>query len=252
MRKADLNAVRRTCRAASWVPLALALLLASADARGAVRFLAYAGGSATTHEKSDLNENLDPYTIRDDTGSWEFGGGVRLFTRTGPDGRPLSGDPRWEVRGILGLGGGDFPGTTVQGRRSVYPYQYSYEFVSKESYSYTYWTLAGLFLVNVRHDVGVFIGPAVQSVTTKAKRKWTGPSECSECGDARDESTERYGSLELGPRWKPAFLPVSLEAYWIPTRIELSTTHILQSDNWTTANFPSLTRTFGARVVYEF
>lgn len=221
-------------------------------AEAAVRPFVFGGGGAIAHEKEDLDEMLDPYTIRKESAGWEAGAGMRFFSSFDGNGNSVKSDPRWEIRLRLGFGGGNLPGTTLSGRRSVYPYQFSYDFVSRESYSFDTWSLGGNFLVNVLPRAGLFVGPSLQSVRIDAKRDWTGPTDCPECGEAKDKLTERYGQIEVGGRWKPTDLPLSVEGYAIPERIRLSTTHILQSDNWTTANFPSFKRSYGARLVYEF
>lgn len=202
-----------------------------------------------SHEKTDLNEWLDEYTIRKHSESWQAGGGVRFFDAGG---RRSGRGPAFEIRTRLGLGGGNLPGTTLAGRVSAWPSSYSYEFVSKESYSFNEWNFTALFQANVFPTAGFFLGPGLQSFTINADRDWTGPDGCSTCGDATDKTTERYGQLELGARWRPGKWPLSLEGYGVPFRVPLSTTHILQSENWTTANFPSFKRTLGARLVYEF
>jgi hypothetical protein len=232
--------------------LALAVSGAWSPARAMVKPLVFGGAAFTTHEKTDLDKRLDEYTIRKSVTGWEAGAGLDFFPTLGPDGSRLTDRPRWQIRLRLGVGGGTLPGTTVSGRRSVYPYQYSYTFVSKETYSYSTWTLGGFFVADVVPTAGFYVGPTLQSVRTKAKRAWTGPTECSECGNAKDKSTQRYGEIELGAYWKPTALPVRFEGYCVPARVTLSTTHILESDNWTTANFPVFKRSLGARLVYEF
>ena len=45
--------------------------------------------------------------------------------------------------------------------------------------------------------------------------------------------------------------PLRLEGFWVPKRVNLMTTHIVQSANYQ-ANFASFKGSFGARAAWEF
>lgn len=225
--------------------------LAPGPVLAAMRPYLVAGAATTRAEKEELDDFLDPYTVSESTPSWEAGGGLRFFPRLDDEGQPFrSGVAPWALRLHFGLGGGDLDGVTVSGRRFVDGD--SFEFTSVEAYSYSSWTLGAAFQVNLHPRAGVFLGPSLQSVTIDGERTWTGPEGCAECGDAKESSTIRYGLLELGGRVRPGAWPLYLEASWIPARVELSTTQIRESDNWSTVNFASFKRSFGLRLAYDF
>ncbi len=183
--------------------------------------------------------------------SWEAGGGVRFYSRFNPDGSPLVGDPRWELRVRFGLGRGSLPGKLIHGDVGGLSGQPA-PFTSQETYKDTNWTLGADLCFRLLWRAGIFFGPVFQSITTSGDRNWIGPTTDPSSGDATDQSTLRYSMVELGARVKPLAAPLTLEAYWVPKRFQLSTTHILQSTNWQTATFPSFEHTLGFRVSLDF
>jgi hypothetical protein len=206
----------------------LAICASGPTARAAARPLLFAGFQTTSSEKTELDKLLDPYTIHNRTNRWDAGAGLRLFTFRGSYGRQTV--PPWEFQFRLGFGGGTLPGSYVSGRRFLD--RSSVDFTSKESFKYTTWAFGTAIVANVRPQTAFYVQPALQTVKYKATRAWTGPSGCYLCGDATDQATSRYGLIEIGAQWKPVNNQFALEGYWIPRRFELSSTHIVRSQNY--------------------
>jgi hypothetical protein len=237
--------------------LPVLLLAIVSGAHAAVRPFVLAGGSAIRAEKSDLDEMLDEYTVRETGGSWEAGGGLRFVpgtagsrqTNAGPAG--LTGEGPIEMRLRFTLGGGDLPGTRFSGWRSDYSYRNRFPVSSEERFTYRSWSLGTFFSAWVVGRLGFYVGPVLQSVKSDADRTWTGPTDCYQCGPAKDKATTRYGAVEAGAHYTLRQIPLRLEGFWVPKRANLSTTHIIQSDNYK-ANFSSFKGSFGARASWEF
>jgi hypothetical protein len=225
-----------------------ALALPPGLARAAVSPFVYGGASATYNEKDDTDLLLDPITIKDHRGSWEAGLGARFFSRQSLD---AGGRPRWEIRPRLGWGGGNLAGVVVSVDRSN-ERRNRYSFTSAEEFRWRSWQASATFLVRPLPRIGLYAGPGLQSVVFRATRTWTGtiPQFCSDCGDGKDKITVRYGLLEVGAHVDPFSLPVSFETYWIPKRVDLSTTRRGQAEY--KANFPKLTESFGGRLVVSY
>jgi hypothetical protein len=228
-------------------------------AQAAVRPFLLAGGSATRAEKKDLNEMLDEYTIREHGSNWEGGGGIRFIPGlsrselTGKGREGLAGESPIEIRLRFTLGSGGLPDVRFSGTRSS---GYSYpprRFLvsSRETFTYTSWSLGGFFSARVYDRLGFYLGPVLQTAKYKADRAWTGETNCQQCGPAKDKSTVRYGAFEAGAHYTLRPLPLRFEGFWVPGRFKLSTTHIVQSENYT-ANFSTLKGSLGARVSWEF
>lgn len=237
----------------------LCVLTIVSTVEAAVRPFVLAGGSATKAEKIDLDEMLDEYKIREQGGNWETGGGVRFIPgvprpggvspgRAGP-----AGESPIEIRLRFTLGGGRLPDARFSGQRSS---GYSYpprRFLvsSRERFTYNYWALGGFFSALVYDRGGLYVGPVLQTVEYRADRAWTGETGCQQCGPAKDKATIRYGAVEAGAHYTLRHLPLRLEGFWVPKRFELSTTHIVQSENYK-ANFSALKGSVGGRVSWEF
>lgn len=225
-------------------------------AMGAIGYFVVGGGASTNSERDELDDLLDPYTVRADGGSWEAGGGVRFFGKE-PE---VSGRLGWmnEMRLRLTVGQGDLPGARFDGFRSDYSYRNRFAVSSREAFTYTRWAVGGFFSATILPESrdrvgqgGFYLGPVVETYELDADRSWSGPTDCWECGPAEDEATVRYGLIEGGVHYFHPVVPVRLEAFWIPGRAELSITQKVKSPIYT-ANFSSFTRSYGARLVYEF
>lgn len=235
--------------AMAWLVLAIA---AAGTARAEISPYLFMGGQALSAVTTLQDEWLDDYTERDSRPGWEGGAGLRIHRSLDtPSAVVAPGIPKWEFRVRLGYGGGSLEDATYSGFVSDFESGERLPFTSDESYEYTNWTVGASFMANVHPRFGFFVGPTVQIAKYKGDRKWTGPENVSSGGDAKDESTVRYGLLEVGAHVRALSLPVVLETYWVPKRFELSTTHILQSDNWQ-GNFASFEQSVGMRVSYEF
>lgn len=234
----------------------VAAVLIAMPADGAMGYFVLGGGAATVSEREELDDLLDPYTIRADRGSWEAGGGVRFFGRAPSE----AGHLRWmnEMRLRATMGQGDLPGARFDGFRSDYSYRNRFAVSSRESFSYTRWAVGGFFSTTIQPtnraaigQGGFYLGPVIESYELEAERAWSGPTDCWECGPADDHATVRYGMIEAGLHYLAPVVPVRLEAFWVPGRAELSITQKVKSPIYT-ANFSSFARTFGARLVYDF
>ncbi len=239
------------------IALGLATLASAADA--AIRPFVLAGATAIRTEKTDLDEMLDEYTIQEDSKGWEVGGGLRLVSATGESGgADHGGVPSWGERAIemrlrLTVNGGSLPDVNFSGQRSSgfsYPPR-SFSVTSRETFDYISWALGGFFSARVYRGAGFYLGPVVQSVSYEADRSWTGPTDCTQCGPGGDKATDRYGAFEAGLHYTLRRLPLRLEGWWIPKRVNLSTTHIVRSDNYQ-ANFAAFKESMGGRVSWEF
>jgi hypothetical protein len=235
-----------------------AVALAS-TAEAAVRPFVLAGGSAIRAEKTDLDEWLDEYTIRERGKDWEAGGGLRFIPGTSKSsaanraGAASAGESPIEMRLRFTLGGGGLPDTRFSGQRSFgfsYPPR-SFLVSSRETFSYSSWAIGGFFSARLYHRAGFYVGPILQTVNYKADRAWTGPTECTQCGPATDKATSRYGAVEAGAHYTLHQFPLRLEGFWIPKRVNLTTTHKLKSANYQ-ANFASFKGSLGARLAWEF
>jgi hypothetical protein len=239
--------IRAALRALPVFALVLSgVLVERADA--VIRPFVVGGGLGTRAEKNDLDEMLDPYTIRESTGSWEAGGGVRFFSRTVRDGGE---GERIGVRLRFTLGGGSLPGVRFSGWRSDYSYRSRYPVSYHETFRYDTWSLGTFFSARVLQRGGFYLGPALQTVKFEARRSWAGITDCYLCGPGTDRATVRYGVIEGGVHYRPLAQPLRLEAFWVPARAELSTTQIVRSPNYS-ANFSSFKHSIGARLSYEF
>jgi hypothetical protein len=228
-------------------------------AGAAIRPFVLAGGSAIRAEKTDLDEMLDEYKIHESGRSWEAGGGLRFIPgASGPihadrSRAGLVAESPIEMRLRFTLGGGGLPDTRFSGLRSFgfsYPPR-RFPVSSRERFTYSSWALGGFFSARVYHRGGFYVGPVLQTVKYEADRAWTGPTDCANCGPAKDKATSRYGALEAGAHYTLRRFPLRLEGFWVPKRVSLTTTHIVQSKNYK-ANFASLKGSFGARASWEF
>jgi hypothetical protein len=263
--------------------VALCALTLASSAQATLRTFVLAGGSAIKAEKTDLNEWQDKYTIREHGGSWEAGGGLRILPRgsrsTSADRSHavVAGESPIEMRLRFTYGGGNLPDTRFRGRRfsgSIFSYPVrSFPVSSHETFTYRSWSVGGFFSARVFSTRGVaqgseaplgsainfltngsfggFVGPVLQSVKYEANRSWEGETDCTLCGPGKDKSTSRYGALEVGAHYTLRQIPLRLEGFWVPRRVNLSTTHIIESENYK-ANFASLKASTGARVSWEF
>ena len=228
----------------------LCILAIISTVEAAVRPFVLAGGSAVRAEKTDLDEMLDPYTIREHGRDWEAGGGLRFIpgiprTSSGDQGSVvLAGDGPIEMRLRFTLGGGSLPGARFSGPRSSgfsYPPR-TFLVSSREKFTYSSWALGGFFSARVYRSFGIsvgpklpapitsaisfltncslgfYVGPVLQTVKYEADRAWTGPTDCADCGPAKDKATSRYGALEAGAHYTLRQFPVHplrLEGFWI-------------------------------------
>jgi hypothetical protein len=235
----------------------LCALIFASTAEAVIRPFVLAGGSTTRAEKTDLDEMLDTYTIREAGRSWETGGGLRFIPgKSGPGAsdtnrRYLVGEDPIEIRLRFTLGGGGLSGTQFNGTRPDRSFRRFFPVSSRERFVYRSWALGVLFSARVYDSLGFFLGPVLQTVKYEADRTWVGWTDCANCGPAKDKATSRYGALEAGAHYTLHQLPLRLEGFWVPRRVNLTTTHIVQSENYK-ANFASLKGSFGARVVWEF
>ncbi len=241
------------------VVVILCAVALTSTAEAAIRPFVLAGGSAIRAEKTDLDEMLDEYTIRERGRGWEAGGGLRFLPgasgSSAADRRSaaLAGESPIEMRLRFTLGGGNLPDTRFSGPRSSgfsYPPR-SFLVSSRERFTYSSWALGGFFSARVYDRVGFYVGPVLQTVEYKADRAWTGPTDCTQCGPAKDKATSRYGALEAGAHYTLRQFPLRLEGFWVPKRVNLTTTHIVRSENYK-ANFASFKGSLGARVSWEF
>jgi len=235
---------------------ALASMACATSAQARLHPFVFGGGQQTRTEKEDFDVLLDPITIRGDEAAWEAGFGLRFFSSKDIGHLPLAsgatGIPRWEVRPRIGFGGGDLEGTEVRVARQQQGGDIEYSF--RERFETSSWHAAVSFLVNLHPTIGLFAGPSVQTVDFEAKRDWEGqiPLFCGSCGDGKDQTRLRYGLLEVGAQLRPTRWPIGAELYWIPKRFELSTNRRTTQDQTYGANFATLTRAFGGRIVVEF
>jgi hypothetical protein len=235
----------------------LCLLAPATRSEGAIRPFVLAGGSALKAEKTDLNEWLDKYTVRQSGGSWEAGGGLRLVPGVSESSRadqgangPAARSPI-EIRLRLTLGGGGLPGAQFVGERVDYSFRHRFPVSSRERFTYRSWALGAFFSTRVYDSLGFFLGPVLQTVNFEADRSWSGRTDCPQCGPAKDKATSRYGAMEAGLHYTLHQYPLRFEGYWVPKRVDLTTTHILQSENYE-ANFATFKSSFGARASWEF
>jgi hypothetical protein len=239
----------------------LCVLAFGSTAEAAIRPFVLAGGSAIRAEKTDLDEMLDKYKIRESGRGWEAGGGLRLVPgASGSSAADRSstvsaGESPIEMRLRFTLGGGGLPDARFSGRRfsgSIFSYPVrSFAVTSRERFTYSSWALGGFFSARVYQRVGFYLGPVLQTVKYQADRAWTGSTDCTQCGPAKDKATSRYGALEVGAHYTLHQFPLRLEGFWVPRRVNLTTTHIVQSENYQ-ANFASFKGSFGARASWEF
>lgn len=261
----------------------LCVLASASTARATVRTFVLAGGSAIKAEKTDLDEWLDEYTIHEHGNSWEAGGGLRILSSASRSGAgdqssaTLAEESPIEMRLRFTYGGGSLPDTRFRGRRfsgSIFSYPVrSFPVSSHETFTYRSWALGGFFSARVFRSPGLsrgssapvgsainfltngslggYVGPVLQSVKYQADRAWEGETDCTLCGPGKDKSTSRYGALEVGAYYTLRQIPLRLEGFWVPRRVSLSTTHIIESENYQ-ANFASLKASTGARVSWEF
>lgn len=218
------------------------------EATAAVRPYVIGGGQTTRAEKTDLDEMLDPYVIRESSGSWDLGGGVRVFSSGTED--EANGE-RIGIRMRFTLGGGSLPDVRFSGWRSDYSYRNRYQVSSRERFTYKTWSLGAFFSARVLPRGGFYLGPALQTVKFEAKRSWSGLTDCYLCGPGSDRATVRYGVIEGGLHYRPFRQPLRFEAFWVPARAELSTTQIVRSENYT-AKFSSFKHSLGTRIAWEF
>lgn len=226
----------------------LAVLACGLEARAAVRPYLSGGGQVTRAEKTDLDELLDPYVIRESSGSWDLGGGVRIFSAAAAD--EANGE-KIGIRLRFTYGGGGLPDVRFSGWRSDYSYRNRYQVSSRETFNYRTWSLGAFFSARVLSRGGFYLGPVLQTVKFESKRSWSGLTDCYLCGPGSDRATVRYGIVEGGVHYRPLRQPLRLEAFWVPARAELSTTQIVRSENYT-AKFSSFKHSIGTRIAWDF
>lgn len=245
--------MRRQWNAAAFVLASAACLsslcLLPSRASAAWRPFLYGSGQWSRTEKEiddDRDHLLIPYTVKDDSRSWELGGGIRLFSRN-PD--PTS-RVQWEVRPRFGIGGGDLAGNSLHVSDPDSARTYSFA----ESFDYSFWSAGVSVQALLGRGFGLFAGPGLQSVKYEATRDWEGaiPRFCALCGSGKDQTTVRYGLLEVGLRMRPTPYPLTLETSWIPKRVQLSTTRRADPNSTYAAKFADLTQSFGARLLWDF
>lgn len=230
-----------------WGLLSGLVLGSASGASAAADPFFYVGGHTSTTEKiieDDRERLLEPYTVDGSSANWEVGGGVAI--------RPaaVDGRARWEIRARYGLGGGDLDGNTLV-QTDPDPNR---NFTIRESFDYKSWSAGVSFVRSLHPQIGLFVGPTLQSVEFEAKRDWSGaiPQYCYDCGSGKDRTTVRYGSLEVGARYRPTTLPIHVEGTFIPKRFDLSRSRRTGEGITYRANFADLTRAVGLRLTYDF
>ena len=214
---------------------------------------AYLGGATIKTVREDRDELLNVNEIKSWRQGWSAGGGLRLLAAQ--EGAIADERPRWEIRVKLEASGGELEDIRVEFTRDRPPV---YDVLTVDTFDYSGWAVGGMALARVLPQVGFFAGPSIQRIklTGSRNRTWEGtvPDFCgSTCGDFKGdaEATVIYGTFEVGTRLETDRTPAALEIFWIPKRIQMSSTQTVDNGGYR-AVFAELSSSVGVRLTYDF
>lgn len=238
--------------AVSIVGIAFVALGVAGTADAKVRPFVYGGGSSMHTIREEEDELLLPVERKSWLESWEAGAGLHVFSETPAAPRWLR--PVWEVRVRGGFMSGGLDDVHVEVHRDRAPF---YDAVIDEKYDYSGLQFGAVAVARFHEMLGIYLGPSLQRIKLRGElsEDWSGdiPEFCTTCVDREDDSegTVLYGLIEVGARLTPLAFPAALEAFWIPHRVQMSSTIRPGSEGWI-GDFAELNASVGARITYDF
>jgi len=229
-----------------------AILWSAEEAEARIYPFAYLGGSTVKTVREEQDELLNTREIEKWRQGWSAGAGMRLLALQGDE--MGAQRPRWEIRLKLAASGGEFEDVRVEFTRDREPI---YQAVTNDTFEYLGFSLGGTALARVHPLIGFFAGPSIQRIKLKGDRNrtWEGtiPDFCGSCGpfEGDAEATVIYGLFEVGARFETDRTPAAIEIFWIPKRVQMSSTQTVDSDGYR-ADFADLASSVGLRFTYDF
>lgn len=239
-------------RAATALTLFVSVLVVAPDADARVRPFLYGGGSGVHTLREEQDALLNPVERKSWLESWEAGAGFHASSDKEVEPQWLR--PSWEVRVRAGYMSGGLDDVHAEFQRDSAPF---YGRVADEKYDYSGVQLSATAVARLHDMFAVYVGPGLQRLKLRGElsEDWSGdiPEFCFDCLDREDKSegTVLYGVIEVGARLTPLAFPAAIEAFWIPHRVQMSSTIRPGPQGWI-GDFAELNASVGARVTYDF